>query len=103
MSDQPFDDIEAWLALPQEERDERMRAWKARRDAEAPSGPIGLRKARVPIASRVTGRRRPDGTIEPVDPVPAGTSRGRERGSYGASLITEQGGVRACATLPRLF
>ena len=95
MSDQPFDDIEAWVALPQEERDERMRAWKARRDAEAPSGPLGLRKARVPIVSRVTGRRRPDGTIEPLDAPASGPEGGRERESHGSSQLAEQGDVRA--------
>lgn len=92
MSDQPFDDIDAWLALPQEERDERMRAWKARRDAEAPSGPIGLRKARVPIAGRVTGRRRPDGTIEPIDPSASEPAVGRGRESHRSPVSQEQEG-----------
>ncbi|RMI05020.1 hypothetical protein EBM89_16835 [Cellulomonas triticagri] len=73
MSGELFDDIDTWLALPQDERDERTRVWKARREAEATHGPrtpgdIGLRKAQVPIVSRVTGRRRPDGTVEPLDP-----------------------------------
>lgn len=75
-----------WWALSPEDRLERTRAWEARRvqeieDVEGPRSPggLGLRKARVPVASEVTGRLRPDGTIEPVGPAAdrARAARGR--------------------------
>lgn len=71
----------AYRALSPEEKRRVFSEWSAWRDAEleAKNGPVtddrlGLRKARVPVASEVTGRLRPDGTIEPV-----GVAEGRAR------------------------
>lgn|GEM_PF-3756411 len=78
-----------WRALSPEEKQRVFAAWAARREAEleAKHGPVtddglGLRKARVPIASEVTGHLRPDGTVEPVGPATGsapGAARGRQR------------------------
>lgn len=60
-----FDDIEAWVALSQEERDERYRVWSAQRTAEirAELGPrypgdISAVKPTIPIANSLGGRSR---------------------------------------------
>lgn len=78
-----------WWALSPEERLDRQRVWEARRvrEIEAEEGPlspggIGLRKALVPVTGEVTGRLRPDGTVEPLGPDAgrrAETARGRHR------------------------